>query len=79
VSDSEDASVHRMQPAARKAVVDRVIAQAERPELPPGDNAVLRVGEAGDDRIGATRRTFTVHIPVNVRSVSHRPIVAASV
>jgi hypothetical protein len=45
-ADGVDAGVHRVQAAVPQPPHDRVLADGEREELAPGDDAVLTPGEA---------------------------------
>jgi hypothetical protein len=56
VADRVDPAVERVEPALRAAPVDRAVADAEREQLPPRDDAVLPCGELRDD--GVTRPGF---------------------
>jgi hypothetical protein len=71
VADGVHAPVHDVQAPSAKPQIDRVVAEAERPELTPRDDAVLTAGQRGQGGIQATRSTFTANMAVNVERVGH--------
>jgi hypothetical protein len=74
MADRVDPAVHRVEPAKRDAVLDRVRSEAEAEQLRPRGDAVLASGERGDRLVDPTRRTFGAYIAPNVKLVRPTPL-----
>ena len=60
-------------------MADRATADFELCHLRPADDAVLALGEGGDDLVDGTRVTLSPYYGLNSTLVWHRPIVARKV
>jgi hypothetical protein len=71
VADRVHPPVHGVEATSADAQIDRIVAESERPELAPRDDAVLPAGQRGEGGVQATRSTLTATVPVNVERVGH--------
>jgi len=74
--DRIDAVMDPVQPASRDPVIDRVLSDAEREELPPRDAPVLPLGQRGDRPVTPSGR-FSAHVAEKCILARHERIVAS--
>ena len=83
--DGVDAAMDQLQVLALESSGNRSPPHAKPEQLPSSDHAVLPLGQLGDGPVRASgahsppKRTFDIHVMLNIRFGGHRPIVAAPV